>query len=101
MGTGSVRVDVLAEQRHLFAPAGGEGLGFPHDTDEVAAAFASAGVRDHAESAEVVAAPHDGDPASNAFDAVGGNVSVGLVLGEVHHHAFPACGGPLQQVGQG
>src|SRR2546422_2598494 len=101
MGTVSVRVDVLAEKGHLFAPGGGEALGFPHDAHEVAAALASAGVWNHAEGAEVVAAAHDGDPGRDAFDAVGDDIDVGLVFGEVHRQTFPACGSPLQQVGQG
>ena len=101
MSAVAVGVDVLAEEGHLLAPAGGEGFGFPHDADEVAAALAAAGVRDHAEGAEVVAAAHDGEPGGDALDAIRDDIGVGLVFGEVHRHPFPARSGLLEQVRQG
>src|SRR5438093_12732844 len=100
MSAVAVGVDVLAEEGRLLAPAGGEGLGLPYHADEVAAALAAAGVWDDAEGAEVVAAAHDGDPGRDGLDAVGDDVGVGLVFGEVHRQSFPARSGLLQQVGQ-
>ena len=94
-----VRVDILYKQGDLLAAARRQCLRFRQHVVQRTASLAAAGVRHHAEGAEVVAPAHDRDPCGYARDRVGSDVGIGLILRTVGCQFLSSFPGVLQQLG--
>ena len=84
----SVGIDVLAQKRDLLEAFTGDTGGFVENTVRISRPFTPARIGNHTETAEVVAAAHDGDPGVDAWNARGNDVIVCLILGQIHGQGF-------------
>ena len=78
-----VGIDVLPQECNLLEPLLSDPLGFLNDPLWIAGTFTASSVGNHTETAEIVTAPHDGDPCVHSVGSVRYHIVIGLIFRQI------------------